>query len=213
MQPLDRITEKLETLHKWHEGHSPLCNCPEHGFVVGHSLAEEEIQKLEKQYGLSLPEEYRVFIKQFGDVSVGPGSYFYRLQDVISENASNPFPLEKPFLGKLSPDFQKIPEEKQWDAIVFLMREWKIIPKDHGIILLSEYSRAIYGVLIINGPNRGNIWLYSGDAPYYGPFGGAEGLHDPSASTEWKSTYTLKDYTFFEWYESWLDGMLKNLTV
>ena len=74
---------------------------------------------------------------------------------------------------------------------------------------ICDYGCALYGKLILTGPYRGRVWNLSGDAAYYGPFGGAEGLHDEFAPCEDEPTDDPRDYTFLEWYESWLDGQLK----
>ena len=77
----------------------------------------------------------------------------------------------------------------------------------------APYGCAIDGVLVLNGPFCGRVWFVTGDAAYYGPFGGAELLHDEEAGDSWEPTETPKDYSFFEWYESWLDGQLKRISA
>ncbi len=90
-----------------------------------------------------------------------------------------------------------------------LLEEWERIPKDNGVLWISDYGCAMYGVLVLNGPYRGQVWFLTGDAAYYGPFGGSEALHDESAAANWTPTEEPREYSFFEWYESWLDVKLK----
>ena len=87
------------------------------------------------------------------------------------------------------------------------MDGWNRIPINDGVLLICDYGCAIYAVLVLNGPYSGQVWLRIDDQVYYGPFGGSEILHEESASLEWSEC--PREYTFFEWYESWLNMRLK----
>lgn len=206
---LDRIDTSLSSLRTWPEEGKPLPFIDEgHDFVVGPSMAEADLQAIEREYEIELPPEYRGFLTRFGDTSVGP-SHFRRLKEGLNGRSKNRFPLDKPLLGTLSPAHERLPKEQQWDDYGRLLKRWEPISKEDGVLALSDYGCAIYGVLILNGPFCGKVWIHQGDSAYYGPFGGSEPLHDESWPEEWLATDNPREYSFLEWYESWLNPRLK----
>jgi SMI1 / KNR4 family (SUKH-1) len=208
---LDRFATKLGSLRQAYE-RNPKSFDVAGGFLTGPPMFEEQVRQVEGEYGLALPPEYRAFLRRFGDTRTGPGNSFSCLKEGLTPNSGKPFPLDRPFLGCESPSHQRLPKDEQWEEYGRLLKEWEKIPLDHGVVNICGYGCAIYGVLIINGPFCGKVWIVSGDAAYYGPFGGAEALHDEEAGADgWEPTETPKDYSFFEWYESWLDGQLKRI--
>lgn len=209
MTVLDRFKTKLHALRSWFEENHPPSYGIEHGFILAEPLTEATIQQIEGQFGVTLPPDYRAFLKRFGVGRVGPGNYFYHVEEGLNAASFQPFPLARPYLGTCSPEHNQLTKDAQWEDYGRLLKEWEAIPKDRGVLQLSDYGCAIYGVLVLNGLFCGKVWILSGDAAYYGPFGGAEALHDECAPTEWEPTDAPKDYSFFEWYESWLDGWLK----
>lgn len=204
---LDRLATKLGRLRDAHE-RAPKFFDVVGGFLTGPPMSEEQVGRIEGEYGLVLPREYRAFLLRFGDTGTGPGNAFSRLKEALTPTSREPFPLAIPFLGCESPRHQHLPQSERSEDYGRLLREWERIPLDHGVLKLSDYGCAIHGVLILNGTFRGKLWIFSGDAAYYGPFGGAEALHDEEAG-EWEPTEAPKDYSFLEWYESWVDGQLK----
>ncbi len=150
---------------------------------------------------MALPGEYRAFLARFGDGDVGPCT-FHRLRDAITEESGLPFPLSRPFLGMCAPEVKS-------EEFGGLVKQWDIISQQKGILWICDYGCAIYGGLVMNGPFREKIWTLTGDAAYYGPFGGSECLVSEFASDDWEPTESPRDYSFFEWYEFWLDTELK----
>jgi hypothetical protein len=208
---LDRLATKLGRLREGYE-RDPKFFYVVGGFITGPPSSEEQIRQVEREYGLVLPQEYRAFLLHFGDTGTGPGNAFSRLNEALTPNSREPFPLAGPFLGCASPRHHRLPQSERSEDYGRLLRDWERIPLDHGVLKLSDYGCAIYVVLILNGTFRGKVWMISGDAAYYGPFGGAEALHDEGAGEgEWEPTEAPKDYPFLEWFESWVDGQLKRL--
>ena len=134
---------------------------------------------------------------------------FRRVNEGLTARSKAPFPLAKPFLGALSPSHQRHANDRQREVFGQLLEQWEPIPKADGVLTICDYGCAIQGVLILNGPYCGRVWILQGDAAYYGPFGGSEALHDESALAEWTPTEHPRDYSFLEWYESWLNVRLK----
>jgi SMI1 / KNR4 family (SUKH-1) len=207
---LDRIKRNLDLLRGWAETGKPRPFVDEgHEFSIERPMRESEIQAIESEFGVTLPPEYRLFIERLGNPRVGPGNKFRRAAEGLTVSSRRPFPLQKPLLGSCSPSHQGLTHERQWKELRLLIDKWNKIPTNDGVITISDYGCAMYGVLVLNGPYRGKVWMQTGDAAYYGPFGGAEVLHDESEPSAWTPTNEPRDYSFFDWYEHWLNGRLK----
>ena len=208
MTVLDRFDAKLRALRSWFEESRPPSYGIAHGFATAEPMGESKLRQIEDQSGVSLPSDYRSFLMRFGDGQVGPG-WFRQVRAGLTPTSHRPFPLAEPFLGCCSAAHQRLSQEAQWEDFGRLVKAWELIPKDDGVLSICDYGCSIYGALILNGPFRGRVWVLQGDTAYYGPFGGAEPLHDEYASAECAPTDSPRDYSFFEWYESWLDGQLR----
>jgi hypothetical protein len=207
---LDRIDENLAALRIWAEEGKPLSFLDEgHDFAVGPPTDEGELRAIERNYEVTLPAEYRGFLSRFGDTTIGPGNRFRKVNEGLAATSKNQFPLAEPLLGTLSPAHRRLPQESQWEDYGRLAKKWDSVPKGDGVLAISDYGCAIHGVLILNGPHRGKVWIQSGDVAYYGPFGGSELLHDESWPADWSPTEYPREYSFLDWYESWLNGRLK----
>jgi hypothetical protein len=209
MTVLDRFEAKLAALRTWLVENNSSSYGIAHGFAFANPVKESRLRRIEEEVQISLPPEYRDFLLRFGDGQVGPGR-FHSFEKGLTSKSRQPFPLTKPFLGSCSPEHQCLSQEAQSNNFQKLFIEWELIPKQDGVLLICDYGCAMYGALILNGPFYGRVWILSSNAAYYGPFGGSEALHDEYAPCEWVPTATPKDYSFFEWYESWLDGQLKD---
>jgi hypothetical protein len=215
MQPditlaLDRLEAKLRALRSWAQQTAPPPSFGvNHGFITAPPTREEELEQIEREYELSLPPQYRAFLRRFGDTDVGPGNCFFKVRAGLTAASKRKFPLADPFLGCCSPDHQWLSKAAQQERYKQLDEEWDRIPKEDGVLSISDYGCALYAKLILAGPFRDRVWFLSGDAAYYGPFGGSEALHDENAPGEWEPTAARRDYSFLEWYESWLEGQLK----
>jgi hypothetical protein len=208
----DQFDAKLHALRSWVETSSPILHGIEHRFMTAEPMAEQEIRRIEEEAGISLPTEYREFLLRFGDGNVGPG-LFSNLREGLTPASARPFPLAAPLLGRLSPRHNQLSKDLQHEDYLKLSDELAAISGDEGVLAICDYGCAIYGRLILNGPFCGKVWVLAGDADYYGPFGGSELLHDEFTPPEWEPTDTPRDYSFAQWYESWLDGQLKSAGI
>jgi hypothetical protein len=133
---LDRIDARLADLRKWTEEGKPLPFIDEgHDFVVGPPMDEAELQAIEREYEVRLPPEYRGFLARFGDTSVGP-CHFRRVREGLSKRSKNRFPLEKPLLGTLSLEHQRLPKELQWHDYGRLFKRREPISKEDGVLAI-----------------------------------------------------------------------------
>jgi SMI1-KNR4 cell-wall len=176
----------------------------EHRFIISEGLSEEEIALIEHRNNISLPIEYREFLKVIGNNNVGLGC-FVDLSESISVDSKNDFPLNTPLLGTLSVEHNNLPEDKQWDNFGELLEILDTVPAEDGVLNLCDYGCAICGKLILNGKYAGQIWIQYGDVATYSPFGIAEFLHEVS-DDEWIPNNDPKEYMFLDWYEHWLSN-------
>jgi hypothetical protein len=200
---LDRFESQLQLLCGWDTEDESRGR----QFAMGPLMTEADLQRIEGENGVTLPGEHREFLKRFGDGDVGPGNEFVPLSRALTANGRLAFALAGPFLGDCSPGARRLSEAERWEALGPVIKEWEAIPKDHGTLRICEYGCGISAVLILNGSYCGKIWILSGDAAYFGPFGGGEPLHNEEVDDS-QLTDHPKEYTFLEWYGHWLDSQV-----
>src|SRR5262249_50687946 len=131
---INRIDGSLANLRTWAETGEPLPFIDEGlDFVVGPPMEEAHLKDIEAKYEIVFPSEYRAFLASFGDTSIGPGNLFRTVNDGLTIQSKNPFPLTKPFLGALSPTHRRLLSASQLDEYGHLLEEWERIPKDDGV--------------------------------------------------------------------------------
>jgi SMI1 / KNR4 family (SUKH-1) len=152
----------------------------ERGLRFGPTLTDESIADFESRGGCLLPDGYRAFLQHVGDGGIGPPAYgLLRLgqtpDDMSVEesrswaevrNLSRPFPFTRPWV---------------WED-GDLCDEGTREQVEHGSIHLGTDGCAQYWVLIVSGPERGNIWM----------------LADVGI------TPTAPKRDFLQWFEDWL---------
>ena len=81
----------------------------------------------------------------------------------------------------------------------------------HGVVKIAHYGSGIYAVLVVHGPFRGQVWLTDPHMGDYVPVSMRTDLHDSTIKTE--SAYALhrEPFTFYSWYDHWLDSALREL--
>lgn len=209
MTVLDRIGENLDSLRTLvREGAMRPHAKEHHNFAFSEPMQEAELKSIEQEFGVSLPAEYRAFLGKFGDTRVGPGS-MRTVREGLTPASKRAFPLSGPELGSSAFSYEELSDENRKGELESLARAWEAIPKQDGVLEISDYGGGITAVLVLNGPYCGRVWVLLADTGYYGPFGGSEPLHDESVTISWTPNDHPRDYSFFEWYESWLNGKLK----
>ncbi|MFJ1754783.1 SMI1/KNR4 family protein [Kitasatospora sp. NPDC088134] len=128
------------------------------------------VHAFEAAHGVVLPEPYRTFVAEIADGSpAGPPEYgLVALADLPSDwgagrperDLSQPFPLDAAWLWE---DDEDTPED-EFDDLVGRVT-------DHGSIVLGTEGCGMYWHLVVTGPQRGRLWLDTGEgaAPYGGP--------------------------------------------
>lgn len=152
---------------------------------VGPRVPLDAIIGFERRYGIALPSDYREFLLQIGDGASGPP--YYGLVPLFSGEA---------------PPARREHQERSNDALMSMSqgfpftRTWiweRGDKSDEGTNEQLSDGRLYLGTdgcgmdwyLILTGPERGNIWMISG-----------EGI---------TPTYPKGD--FLRWFEDWVDGV------
>ena len=116
-------------------------------------LAIEQVEAFERRYATALPVPYRRFITELGNG--GPGPYY----GVTPLNSNSPQLLE-PFPYAQATEFDDETPDELWDATI------------PGAIQVGEYGCATYFLLVLKGPNAGEVWWdarwETGISPYAG---------------------------------------------
>ena len=87
-----RIEEKLKKLIELDKEFS-IFGSNSHGYVINSKFTGEELQKFEKRNKITLPEEYKEYLKNVGNGGAGP---FYGLLE-LEENDNNSIDLSMEF--------------------------------------------------------------------------------------------------------------------
>jgi hypothetical protein len=154
-----------------------------HRYRIGPKLSEGKILKFEKDHGITLPEDYRLYLQLVGNgydrwsnlhdapsiiAGAGPGYGIYPLSNIFIGKALNqPFPFEEEV---------EVPYEPPYDA-------WEgDIP---GAMEISTEGCASHTHLIVKGAAFGTIW---------------EG---------WEAHFIPTNLTFIQWMRNWAETALR----
>ena len=114
-------------------------------------LALEQVEAFERRYALELPVAYRRFLLELGNG--GPGPYYG-----VTPLALDAPQLLEPFPYADAIKFDDDTPDELWDAPI------------PGAIEVGEYGCATYFLLVLQGPNAGEVWWdarwESGISPY-----------------------------------------------
>jgi SMI1 / KNR4 family (SUKH-1) len=174
-----------------------------HEYILNSVLTSDKIEQFEKRFKIKLPAEFSNFLLQIGNGGAGPYYGLLSLEDSIFQDLDhhddnyllNP---EKPFLHtdkwniEFEGDEENEDEYEKWFEDVY----WQDNLID-GTIAISNYGCGIKILLVVNGIEKGNIWVDdrmngTGIFPfdYFGNMG---------------------RITFLDWYEIWLQQSFEKI--
>ncbi|WP_294664034.1 SMI1/KNR4 family protein [Fusobacterium ulcerans] len=190
------IEEKLKKLIELDKDFS-IFGSESHEYIINSKLTEEEIQNFEAKNQLTLPSEYREYLKNIGNGGAGP---FYGLLE-LEDNDNNltdlsmefPYTYDKPLkLVEVYETMDEMDDENEEEQEQFLNEIYE--KSVRGIIFLAHEGCGMYSVLVVKGEEYGNVWYFdfANDAGTY-----------PLTSEK-----TGKSMKFFEWMELWIDKSL-----
>jgi hypothetical protein len=174
-------------------------------------VPEDELHAFEHEYGVQLPEEYRMFLAHIGrggagpyyglfdfhQMDVGHGYKAWRQDDGFVGILAKPFPYTdrwNDLSGEPDDELARKDEaEYERQLARFERRYWAQLD---GAIPICHLGCALRQWLVISGPEAGNVW--GDDRADYG------GLYPLSRQG-------AKRVSFFTWYRDWLDEALVGL--
>ncbi len=150
-----------------------------HRFRFRPPLPEGDVAAFERAVGVELPAEYRRFVTEVADGIAGPGYGLFQLGRVGEVTS----PKDS---HRLAPntalDVPLRPPSRLAAPFVGTL--------DAGVLLLAHHGCAGFDGIVLDGPTRGHIWTFWEE--HSEPLGGTHG-----------------EQGFFAWFESWLDGALR----
>ena len=164
-----------------------------HKYKINPKLSEEEILKFESENKITLPAEYREYLKTIGNGGAGP---FYGLFP-LGESDGGEVEFSKEFVYTrenslnlyelLESDEFDVEDDEAYDA------KWdEIYDKAfRGFLFIAHEGCGMYSILVVNGEEYGNMW--------YCDFANDAGLFP------YTSPKTNGPMKFDEWLEIWLD--------
>ncbi|WP_459212190.1 SMI1/KNR4 family protein [Aquimarina rhabdastrellae] len=175
-----------------------------HKYQLNKPVTTEQLLKFENTYNIILPSGYRSFITKIGNGGIehpnyinsksgaGPGYGIFELGigiNYINDYSSIKLKEEPYFSSKITDDEWYENYESLDDNITDDEFELKYGEMLSGIMIIGHRGCSQYQGLIINGKDRGKV-IYLYNEMEYKPHIAEEGL-------------------FLDWYEKWLDGILK----
>ncbi len=168
-------------------------------YQLGPCLEESTIRSIEQQHRLIIPDDYRRFLMEVGNGGAGPVWGLFHLEESIQRAyADTPDFFEQPFphiVAWEEPDEVCGTENNEYAT---------------GSLPICNFGCAIKFILILIGPEQGNIWLddratCNGIAPLTKVDGE---IYWPYYETALSSGTHVDFYT---WYNTWLDKEISGL--
>jgi len=208
IQSISEIPEKLENLKKIDPEYKAF-GAGSFKYEVLPALTEAQVQALESQYGVQLPDEYRRFLLEVGAGGAGPS---YGLFPVVEEDGrwawqgdgasltgdlTVDFPHTEAWGMEDSPIWDSYPEDEEDDfddlydawyedfVEAYWDEKWTT-----GAICICHHGCASRAWLVVSGPERGKIWE-DGRADQGGLYPSCDGDGKP--------------HTFLTWYADWIE--------
>lgn len=178
-------------------------------------LTEADVADVERQFSARLPEAYRAFLLEIGAGGAGPGFGLYplvrsgALWEWDGDFGGQAQDLARPFTHTRAKDLttheiwtRRPPEDdgpamERWEEELEALLDapdWT-----DGALVLGEATEASEHLLVVNGPERGHVWIDERRACY-----GIRPASGPGGAPR---------VTFDVWYEAWLDARIDGLTT
>ena len=154
------IVGRLDFLRRTDSGFTRF-GCEDHRYLLNEPLTESEVAAFEARYCVSLPEEYRTFLRQVGDGGAGPFYGIFRLDrsSLPAYYPGCPYPPEDLLPGFLAGSF---PLTQPWNEPDDCSPEGggeRVDPAPiRGSLNLSHQGCGYMVRLVLNGSQRGALW-------------------------------------------------------
>jgi uncharacterized protein (TIGR02996 family) len=130
----------------------------DHCYTPRPRLTEKELAAWEAAYGVTLPEEYRLFLREVGNGGMQPGSYCDFVIEPLAQvrgeqSAATPFPVTA---DRLRSRFGQLKTEgRPADGVLFPELE---IDQPPGCLVFGQYPSSDALFLVTAGELRGSVW-------------------------------------------------------
>jgi SMI1 / KNR4 family (SUKH-1) len=202
---VDEVREKIASL-KALDKKLRLFGAEHHRYEFSPPFSEGDVLSLEQRHRISLPKDYRDFVLKVGNGGAGP---YYGIYPIARDynvhhgmSGDNGIILSVPFPHTKDWD-EDWPREINWDAGERPSddQDGDYFDNRHisGALCICQYGCGDFFLLVVNGNEKGNIWV-DGRRNYSGIYRG--GLEDGERE---------QAVTFSRWYLNWLDRSLAKL--
>lgn len=149
---IEQILSTMQRLEKLTPHSYWLFGSKKHRFKFNETLSEEELENFEHKQGISLPVDYRCFLKNIGNGGAGPSYGLLTLNDAIDGRELNkPFPLTNSNYTMCN---------EKWDE--FLIQIGIVNDDDYddlpGVMTICHHGCASFSTLVVNGEQYGLMW-------------------------------------------------------
>jgi hypothetical protein len=190
MNRLERIKLKLDHLRQIDTSRT-VFGAESHQYQLNPCLGEAQVHEFEHTYGIRLPDGYRSFLQTIGNGGAGPYYGIIALELSLRDWCREEDPLypSKAFPLRESLDLYRLGSEDDFD-------QYMTSYYTQGTIDICDYGCGICFLLVVNGPECGNIWV------------------DDRASDGGILMLTQQidqdiRVDFLTWYENWLDTSIR----
>ena len=191
------IGEKIEGLKKLDTGFKTF-GSESHQYIFNNTIDENELLLFEKKYEIKLPEDYKQFLKTYGNGGCGPDSGLFKLENGIYD-----IPLNKKQSKIVTPKnefrfngFWNL-EEISKDNYDAWEDEYDNIKWADGMLRIGHLGCGMYSNLVITGKQKGTIWIDSRT--------NEGGIYPANYYNK-----TIKN-DFLSWYLHWIESSIKKL--
>lgn len=201
-QQIERILAKLQQLAQADKEYD-IFGADSHRYKLEPVRTPEEIRQFEAAWRIELPQDYRAFLLQAGAGGAGP---YYGLEkpedgvyaDLDYKDLLNDVSGEFPFTEEWNPDVDWYDDDVSEEQIAELEKQYFSPEKSAGMLRISNFGCGVTINLIVKGQSCGEIWV------------------DDRANSNgiYPDHYFANKarLTFLDWYETWLDRSLEELT-
>jgi hypothetical protein len=199
MNRLDKIRRKLDQLSNYDVEECARLDLgiSKHGFRIEPPLSEAEAAVFEEQWGILLPQDYRVFITTVGSSGAGPYYGLLPLAQATDHLNCDNEEMYKKALGAAFPLSNKAYQEGwlvevggvNWKEERYTAEPWNPY---QGSMAICDQGCTFYTTIALTGPLRGTIWNI-----------------DLALSPPVQALYP----NFLDYYEGWIDRILAKETL
>lgn len=178
-QRVERILSKLTAVR--YKGLSCF-GSDSHRFRLNAPIDEPALARFESEHGITLPADYRCFLKLAGNGGAGPYYGLYKLEqwdDFIDWTTDDP---PENILALPCPLYPTMPRDSDWEAQL-----GDCISPYQGVISIGSQGCTYAMGLIVTGKSAGRVVYLDADG---------------------QAPYVVREPDFLAWYERWLNELL-----